>query len=419
MNDLKSLLEIHIDYLSFVFPLSNLIDVKDSFNAIKEDLALLFYLTSNDYGQLNDWGQDGYKHQLSLGENITIRFGGQLTQMKFVSEDNSISYTDSCMVELKGQACREVEFLSGGNLDYLTIIDWVNTHGGRFTRIDIAIDDTTGNIITLDKVVDTVSKGLYTSSFRSDPEIISSALNKVNLKEIKDLKGTSLYFGKSNGKRKNNLELCIYDKAAERRFNNDSYVGNYWVRYEMRFRKEQADALAFYLQASEFNDLGEFACSQLKRILTLKQQTKNNKITNDINVSRLDILEDWDTFLNVLKGSKFSLKPVKESTIDRKLAWRSYSLTRQNILLDLADAYDEESYVEFGYGKLYSEYKEKLNYLKENRNKITEKDIHMINNYKRSKGKFNALVDENTIDEYIKKLEEIIKEIEKRYILPF
>ena len=43
----------------------------------------------------------------------------------------------------------------------------------------------------------------------------------------------------------------------------------------------------------------------------------------------------------------------------------------------------------------------------------------MINNYKKSKGKYNNLTTDQTITEYILGLEEIIRIIEERYILPF
>lgn len=410
--------QIHVDYLSFTFPLKNSIDPMNAFELLKEDIANLFYMTSFNYGILNDWAQDNYRYQLSLGEHIVVRFGGLTTMMKAVEDlENGMKSHDkyeSCMVELKGQACREIEKISGGNVDYIKIIDWFLSHGGKCNRLDLAIDDCKGDIITLKTVLKVVSKGLYTSSFKGNPEVFMGAIDGL------DDKGTSLYFGKSIGKRKNNLELCIYDKKAERKFNNDTFSGEYWTRYELRFRNEGSQNLAYFICKTKLEDIGNFACEQLKRILTLKCKKINGKKTNDNNVSRYDNLPAWDKFLNVVKGTRFSMLKKLESTLEKKIKWRSYSLTRQNIILDFADVYNNASkeWVDPACARIHTELLEMLSYLKENKNKIQQKDIEMINNYL-SKEKNMIPLDFNNLNQYIIDLEERIEWFEKRFKLPF
>lgn len=419
MEDIKKDVQIHIDYLAFTFPLKSEIDVKFAFEEIKEELANIFYMTSFNYGPLNDWGQDNYRHQLSLGQNIVVRFGGEMTMMKEVIDREmslkSAEKVESCMVELKGQACREIEVLSGGNVDYINIIKWFFAQGGKCTRIDLAIDDCGGDIITLDEVIKIVGKGLYTSSFRSTPELICGAVDGI------DDKGSSLYFGKSQGKRKNNLELCIYDKKCERKFNNDSFSGEYWTRYELRFRADGAENLSYFIANTKLENIGLFACEQLKRILTLKCKRYKGKKTDMKDVRKLDVHPKWDKFLKGVKGTKFSMLQKMETTIEKKLSWRSYSLCRQNILLDFADAYNGSDWVEPIFGKVYTEMNEMLNFLKEKKYKIQQKDIEMINNFirKEKDDPFFVPLEKKDLDNYMYELERRILKFEKRYRLPF
>lgn len=414
--------QIHMDYLAFTIPLEDERDVCNAFENIKEDLANLFFMTSFHYGELSDWAQDGYEYQLSLGEYLTVRFGGKRNAMrKIINWDNNSKTDekyDSLMVECKGQGCREIESLSGGTIDYLKIIEWVETHGGRFTRIDIAIDDMKGDVIRLSKILDLVSKGLYTSSFRSKPNVNGSALKKNNIQDIDvDSEPCTLYFGSIDSSKR----LCIYNKKAERKMNNDSWNGEYWIRYEMRFRHEAADNLAYFMMATKMKDIGSFACEQLKTLLTLKCQCYKGRKSSCKNVRMLDILPAWNKFLNAVKGTSFSLRPIMESTIEDKKMWREKSLSRQTIILEIADVYEDSDWIMSGMGRLYEEKQNMLAYLRDNKNKITIKDLSMINNYRRehhTSGMFVDLTMED-IDAFIDNLENEVKEFEKRFRLPF
>lgn len=414
--------QIHMDYMSFTIPLESQIDVKIAFEELQEELANLFYMTSINYGQISDWAHDGYQYQLSLGENIIIRFGGDRNAMKKIIDwDDRIKSDDkydSLMVELKGQACREIEFLSDGTIDYLNIISWVEKHGGKFTRIDIAIDDMKGNVIKLSKILDLVAKGLYTSSFRSVPFLNDSALRKNNYKDIDvDEEPCSLYFGKNTSDK----QLCIYNKKAERKNKNDSWDGEYWTRFEMRFRHDAADNLAYFMMKNNLNNIGKFSCEQLKNLFILKYPYYNGKKSEMKDVRKLDVYPPWEKFLNCVKGTSFSLRPVLESTIETKVSWRTYSLSRMDIILEIANAYEDDDWVFSGAGKIYKEKLDKLNYLKEKRDRITGKDIAMINNYRRKNWKSGLFYEltQSDIDEYMKQLEIEIKNFESKYRLPF
>ncbi len=92
-----------------------------------------------------------------------------------------------------------------------------------------------------------------------------------------------------------------------------------------------------------------------------------------------------------------------------------------DIILEIANAYEDDDWVFSGAGKVYKEMQDKLNYLKEKRDRITEKDISMINNYRRKNWKSGLFYEltQSDIDEYMKQLESEVKTFKLRYLLPF
>lgn len=396
----KNNMQIHIDYFSFTFPLKidEGSDILHAFESFKSELSSLLFM--DDYGEVNNYAQNNYDYQLSLGEYVTIRFGGRLTSMKEIVslEDGikSVEKFESCNIELKGQGCREVETKSDGKMDYVKLIDFCFRNGGKITRLDIALDDTKGDIITINEVVKNVAKGLYTSSFRSLP-VINASIGK----DVSDDDGMSLYFGKSNGKHKNDLELCIYNKKAERAFNNDSWSGDYWTRYELRFRGDKALELAYFMSQNNMQDLGDFATGQLRKVLQLKaDHIINGKKSNDSNIRRYDINPKWEMLLQGFQGVNFCLLPRMEVTILRKKEWRSYSLTRQNILMELANAYSNrgDEWDDVAYAELCDKLQSQLDWF--NSNKVTQRDLALINNYIVDKNSIKSIYDDET-GEYV------------------
>ena len=420
MSILNNKLEIHFDYLSFTFPLDEEgKNAAEQFEELKNELAEVLYYKPDQYGELRNWAQDNYSYQISIGEFGIIRFGGFSTMMKSILDLDtnlkSIDKFESCNVELKGQALREIEFLSENNCDYIKIFEYfLVKRKGKCKRCDIAIDDMTGDIVHLEDVYKMIVKGHYTSSFRGFPELDAKIISGDDVAENE--KGMSLYFGKSNGKRKNNLELCIYNKAAERKFKNDSWLGDYWTRYEIRYRHEKAEQLTYHLLKYQMNDIGELAMNQLKDILTLKQKTKDNIKTNDSNVSRWDIWHKWDLFLNTINNTKLSLRPKKDMTIERKVSWRSFSLTKQNILMELSEAFIyNQDWLDPSFAETYVKLCEQYDYLM--MNDISKQEIEMINNYRRVKKL--PLINENDIKLYCDELLNRIKYFEEKLQLPY
>lgn len=394
-------LEIHCDYLAFTFPLKVKDDetLIDAFNKVKDELAMYLYMDSSSYGEINAWGFDKYDYSLSLGEHVKICFGGKATSMKecyYQEDDEGNSFIEksdemfeSCMVELKGQGCRELEFnATGGATDgvslsftdiYIDIMEWYTIKlGGKTTRFDVAIDDLKGDIISIDKVIELVEKMHLTSCFRfnlNPPEVYKG----IGYDDLKN--GKSLYLGKSKAGKKNAFELCIYNKLAERRFHDDIIDLNYYVRYELRYRYEKAQALTYFLLKNDFKNFGEFVCGELNKAICLKHPFKNGKYTDDSNLARWDIYPAWKEFINNIKGIKFTLKPMLEKSIERIVSWRSHSLIKQQIILELAEAYNTDNeYIDLDVAQKVHEIKDMISWF--DNHDLSAQDIEKINNYK-------------------------------------
>lgn len=409
---------IHVDYMSFTFPIeTESVDIIDAFYEIRDELAEVLYCTSDMFAE-ERFTQNGYKYQFTLGENITIRFGGQTTKMKKVIDlDNNIkseTMYDSLNVELKGQACREIERYANFEVDYIKLIRYfIEEKSGRCKRFDIAIDDVAGDVISMETVYNTLQKGHYTSCFRRKPIQNGEFTKTVDFKD----KSLSIYFGKAGGHHKPGLELCIYNKKAEREFNNDSYAGDYWVRYEIRYRDDKADELAYYFLKNNMDNIGEFACGQLKFILELKQMKRNSK---DSHVERWPVHLAWEKFLDCVKGSRLSQRSPALSTIIKKMNWRDFSLTRQNILLGMVEAYSHKDKVNNYIDPLISEavynLSEQYNYLLTH--VISGAELQMMNNYLKEIGAGYSLTKDD-IYAYMEDIQNRIDRFVNDFTLPF
>lgn len=402
-------LNVRFDYLSFTIPLEEQNNIILSYEEIKGSLAELLFMNLNDYSEVEEWAENGYLYTAKLGENITIRFGGMRNSMRKVIDWQNHIYSSerqvSLMVELKGQACRELEERNQGILDHLRIIEWIKKYGGRFTRIDIAMDDLKGDIISIDTIMQKIAKGMYTSSFRSKPYQIGNI-------DFEEQNNMTLYFGK-NG---DNQQLCIYNKSKEQEQKEGLYSRGYWIRFEMRFRHELADNIAYYLYTNQIKDIYGLACGKLKEMLCLKERRINGKQTSNKDVSRYDILESWDKLLNYSDSEKINVRDNKLPTIESIVEWREHSLIKMNFILEVANVYHEEEWLISGMGRIYYERCSQLELLKSGID-FLQSEIDMINSYRKSK--VLSEITKADIEEYTNKLERDLQEFEKKFRLKF
>ena len=283
--------EIKIDYLSVTFPLiveaddNELAIVMETVKMISNYLNINFIETKREeYATLR------YKYQYTLGDSITLRLSGP---------ENDTGYR-TCHLELKGEGCRDFERRNQDKTwhEFFMFLLRLN---GDFKRIDIAIDDYSGEEITLKELYRKIKNNLYTSSFKIPARPIGFIDS-----------GFSLTFGST----KSPTQLCIYDKKAEQLQKRKQITEDYWVRYELRFRMERANAVVYSL-LTEYSDTSEelygfnmrlFAFEQLYGALDIKEDNNYGRTDQ----TKIETDKSWISFLGGVEKGKIKNPDQKE-----------------------------------------------------------------------------------------------------------
>ena len=326
--------EIKIDYLSATFPLvvenddNELAVVIDTVKMISNYLNINFIeVKREEYATLR------YKYQYTLGDSITLRLSGP---------ENDLGYR-TCHLELKGEGCRDFERRNEDKTwhDFFLFLLRLNC---RFRRIDIAIDDFEGSDITLSKLYAKIKANHYTSSFKSIPKPIGFIDS-----------GFSLTFGSAMSP----IQLCIYDKKVEQLQKSKLVNEDYWIRYEMRFKFEKADAVAysFLTQYEDSNEelygfnMRQFAYEILYGLLDIKE---NNNYSRD-NQNKVSTDTSWLSFLDNVKKGK--LKNPDEKVFSYESSF-NYIEPKAAFYLMIRFAQSKENFETFFYEMLKVIYKQ-------------------------------------------------------------
>jgi hypothetical protein len=321
-------LEIKIDYFSATFPLN--VDEQDSLLFKVHEMVRLIavYMNVKPFEIVRSkYSQNNYNYQYMLGEYIILRLDGPL----------NASYQRTCHLEMKGDACRDFE-TRNKDKNWINLILFMAQLNANFKRIDIAIDDFKGDVVNLPWILDKINKRLYTSVFKSRPRPIGN---------IED--GMTIQFGGNNSE----IELVIYDKHMERITRRKSDTHAYWLRYEMRFRNNNASRVAYKLASLYAKDdvplygtkIQTFAFEQLYRIVDFKEETNFNQ--HNMNLAKTD--PKWLEFLhNVEKGELRKpeddnpLPPSFDAYLEQALPYmvmllviKYYQLRKDNNLFDI------------------------------------------------------------------------------------
>ena len=125
------------------------------------------------------------------------------------------------------------------------VATWVFEKHGHFGRIDVALDDRNG-VIDVDRIYAAVKAGHCVSHFRQ-----SRLISGLDL-------GSGLDTGKTlcMGSRQSDTYLRIYDKAAEQRAKEKPVEGT-WIRWEMEWKAERADAVGMALSGLDQESIPE------------------------------------------------------------------------------------------------------------------------------------------------------------------
>lgn len=279
-------LTVSIDWLEFTVLNTQLKAVMD---LIQLDIA--------DFTELST-GRFGYQTQL--------KWQGGHVYVLFTSTNNKTNH--EAIVDIKkgvhimitGQGCRQ--YSASNNLlnlvELLSARDKVN-----FSRIDLAIDDLTSDVINFSKIHRAAIKGHFTSRWSKWDEVNSRQTS------TNEFLGRTMYFGSQAS----DLFCRIYDKKLERKANADEEIESDWTRLELVYRKDRARKLVEYL----IND--ELPLGTVLRG-TLKQYLRFLKPSNDKNKARWPSIKWWEILLEDV--SKLSLTIEKDTkTIEDMTEW--------------------------------------------------------------------------------------------------
>lgn len=370
-----------IDYLKFRFDLNKEQGI--------HKLNPIFKILGVDLSKAHSKpGMNGYEKTLVLAPGISLWHGGEYTR-NYLGQD-------TCVLELKGQGCREFEtsyfvrnyspnFIidrqESNRLGWIALIQECISLDGKCTRFDIPTDDQEG-IITIDEIREKISKGEYSTTMKRIEET-SSYSNKDNMIEQEKDTGVTLSNvvrvddSKNKGYSctigtRNHVQLCIYDKKAEQNNKGDFLSIKNWIRYEVRFYHENAENnIILLLIALEDNEMNKFIIGCLKSIFEFKESLPEDKRKK----YRAKTWEKWDKLVS--SGEEVNLFTCAKNMTSVEISARwlilsaSKALTKVVVVLG-PDIKFSEILTAFIYKSL---------------TKFNKSDLMEVNAYLKSKGK--------------------------------
>ncbi|NMB32723.1 MAG: replication initiation factor domain-containing protein [Clostridium sp.] len=218
-------------------------------------------------------------------------------------------------VILTGKGCREYE--STGKL--LELMDRIMVNDGVCTRIDLAVDDKTGDLIKFNEMIRSANSGYVISKWKTSMEIIK--------RELKD--GNIIGHTLSIGSRSSKMYLRIYDKAMEQ--NQD--LADKWYRMELEIKDDRAEVLQNILLFE----------TGVGRVISgiLNQYIRFVKPGNDKNKSRWEAEKWWTDLVDSMDKLTLTKRP-EDKSIEEIRDWVNKQIGPTLAMLMLYDEGDLE-----------------------------------------------------------------------------
>lgn len=313
---------------------------KDSMDCYSKVLESL-YLTIQDAVPLG-YGNAKYEKAWRFDEDLFIFSGGNLTLTSYGAPTS--------LIEMKGEACRRFEERAKNaerdnpniNVEsnaFITMI-WARFFKAaseylyKVTRFDVPVDDI-GGLVPLEELKAKVLEGALTSPMRmrdTTRELGEDEEGKRGTVREQGLGWSYALGGRTS------QQLTIYDKRAqmEKKLGPGCVLIPHWVRYEVRYYKEKANAMFPQLLAavSDPDPLAfqRFCVGCLASMVTFREK----RLDGD-NTYKSPVWGKWAAFIAVgeLPQSVRLKKPIL--TIKRNADWFKKEVDRT--LFRLAAAY--------------------------------------------------------------------------------
>lgn len=247
--------------------------------------------------------------------------------------------------------------------------------------------------------------------------VFNNIRNQIN-KCINDVKDNYLKLGKLfdyviKKQYYKQLDYKSFEEFIEGEYGFSRRTANNLIAIYRKFAKLEDDSFnTCYIELKpEYKD---YACELLRGMIDLKKPSKK-----DTNKSRWESDATWLLFLNNVKKTKFSVSPKRFSNVERKMSWRDYSMTRMNLIFDLADAYcrDEHGndWMDPTIARAVHEMEMMIHYFEER--PLDANDLALINQYR-----FNHTMTLLSLDDVYKKMDEMKKRVQfltEKFTFPF
>jgi phage replication initiation protein len=292
METLSNQLTVTIDWLSFT--------VKE-ISSVNEVIEFLGF-QMDQFVPLPK-GRNGYKSALLLGgSTIVIAYDGNEDMGIHVDvSGSSISelldaYKETKLVDTPFGEAYDIDFDSTVLASFVSDVCTV----GKFTRIDLAVDDFGANFFRTTDLEEILKSGNYTSLFKH-------WRNECERSNNGDITGHTIYLGS----RSSDIFLRVYDKKLEQIKKENNSISSEWIRWELEIKGTQAISLSRLIR--ERTPLGTLTVGILShylRLINLDNENKSRCTTNPI----------WEKFIFGIAPLRLSVER-KETSIDDKKRW--------------------------------------------------------------------------------------------------
>lgn len=230
-----------------------------------------------------DTGLFGYKNRLFFNGQSILYSGNYGMRVHFILSGKGVRY-----FEMTENTVKLIKTL---------VYDEENVN---FSRIDLAMDikDESIDFATMLKYL---KKNYIVTRFKQYKYIVEKEI----LEDGQETTGETIYFGSKNS----DLYIRIYDKAKEK----EDFEAK-WIRIEIVYKRERANALALYLAEGE-RDIGDIFSSTLNNYLRFVEPSKK-----DTNKRRWKMAYWWQQLLYSTSKLRLSLQG-EEPDIEKLESW--------------------------------------------------------------------------------------------------
>jgi len=210
----------------------------------------------------------------------------------------------------------------------LWLLEIIKNNDGKFTRIDLALDDFNQRLI-LEDILYKLENGHVQTRWKK----YRAYLPETDIgQRIGQLTGISI------GSRVSESYARIYDKRQEQEKKGHSDLPDNWIRFELETKGDRAAALGIKLiQEIRAERVGKFVANLIYGLLDFKEPSRE-----DGNKSRWDTSAWWLLFLGAFEKERITL-PKMERTLEQVKDWFSNDISAMACVILLSTMMDGQS----------------------------------------------------------------------------